>query len=105
MAHRERHEEHEEHARQQQRRAIKRQLRGEGWEEGKASPDTAAVMSILPPLDGDPPAQGDQQSPFRQDQGRLELNKASSEPGESPAPSAPLAGRAAGKPGQGKTQM
>lgn len=54
-------------------------------------------MSILPAPDGDPPApaaRGDQHSPFREDQGRLELNKASSERwGESPAPSAPLAGR------------
>lgn len=67
------------------------------------------MMSILPSPDGDAPAQaarGDQHSPFRGDQGRLELNKASSEPGVShPLPALVWPAEAAGKPGQGKTQM
>lgn len=66
-------------------------------------------MSILPSLDGDPPAQaarGGQHSSFRGDQARLELNKESSEPGVShPLPPLLWPGEAAGKPGQGKTQM
>lgn len=63
-------------------------------------------MRILPSPDGDPQAGqhgGDQQSPFREDQGRLELNKASSELGVShPLPLLLWPGEAAGKPGQGE---